>query len=85
MSIVKEEAPSKGLQRAILLGLISSILDKQEEEELTLRNVKIAITNCFVAMIDNEHIIGDAIEGDVLKKVLTFIEQEELVQAFTKD
>jgi hypothetical protein len=82
---VKEEAPSKGLQRAILLGLISSILDKQEDEELTLRNVKIAITNCFVTMIDNEHMIGDMVEVDVLKKVMTFIEQEELVQAFTKD
>ena len=68
-------------QRAALMALLTHFL-KEENEELTVRNVKIAICNFFSRQIDEQVVVGDAIERDLVDHIMTFIKQEEIIEQF---
>ena len=74
---------SSAHQRALVMALLASILD--QDENLSIRNAKIAITNAFSNAIDLKVMVGDLIEKDLLERVATFLEQEQLLEQFTKD
>jgi len=68
-------------QRAVLMALIKSILEN-DNQELTINNVKIAVCNYFSRMIDDDNVVGDDIEKDVMESVITFVKQQELLEEF---
>lgn len=68
-------------QRAAVMALVKSILDN-DNEELTIRNVKICIANMFSRMIDDNNMVGDDIEKDVMESLLDFAKQEHLLEQF---
>ncbi len=66
------------LQRAVLFGAFSAILETQEEK--TLHDIKWAFVNMMENLIEQEVIFGDEIEVDVLTKCKDFIEQEIMLE-----
>jgi len=68
-------------QRAVLMALIKSILDN-DNQELTINNVKIAMCNHFSRMIDDDNMVGDDIEKDVFDSIVVFAKQQELIEEF---
>ncbi len=68
-------------QRAALMALVKSILTN-EDESLTIRNVKICIANFFSRQIDEENMCHDHVEKDVMDSVVDFAKQEELLEEF---
>lgn len=70
-------------QRAVIMALLASILD--QDEGLSIRNAKIAITNAFSNMIDEGIMVSDSIDKDFTERIVVFLEQEHLLEQFTKD
>lgn len=70
-------------QRAALMAVIAKLL-QEEDEELTVRNVKIMLCNFFSRQIDEGNMVCDEIESDVMKYVITFLQQETLVEQFNQ-
>lgn len=70
-------------QRAVIMALLASILN--QDEGLSIRNAKIAITNAFSNMIDEGTTVNDSIEKDFFERIVVFLEQEHLLEQFTKD
>lgn len=70
-------------QRAVIMALLVSILD--QDEGLSIRNAKIAITNAFSNMIDEGIMVSDSIDKDFTERIVVFLEQEHLLEQFTKD
>ncbi len=68
-------------QRAALMAYMKSTLT-QDNEELTIRNIKISIANLFNNLIDNDMMVGDDIDKDVMESLVDFVKQEELLEEF---
>lgn len=68
-------------QRAALMAYMKSTLT-QDNDELTIRNVKISIANLFNNLIDQDNMVGDDIDKDVMESLVDFVKQEELLEEF---
>ncbi len=68
-------------QRAALMALLVKLMTEQGEN-YTLHNVKICITNFFSKLIDEQNLVYDLIEKIAFEEVITFAEQEHLLEMF---
>jgi hypothetical protein len=69
------------MQRAAIMALLTKFM-REQNDELTIRNVKIAICNFFSQLIDNETMVADEIEVCTLESIQTFLQKEAIVEAF---
>lgn len=69
------------MQRAAIMALLTKFM-REQNDELTIHNVKIAICNFFSQLIDNEAMVADDIEVYTLEAIQTFLQQEAIVDAF---
>lgn len=69
------------MQRAAIMALLTKFM-REQNDELTIHNVKIAICNFFSQLIDNETMVSDEIEVCTLEAIQTFLRQEAIVEAF---
>lgn len=69
------------MQRAALLALLTKFM-REQNDELTIRNIKIAICNFFNSMIEEQAMVADEVEMLTIDSIATFIQQEAIVEAF---
>lgn len=69
------------MQRAALLALITKLME-EENESLTIHNVKICIANFFSKLIDDQNLVMDMSERYVFEVIMTFVQQENLIEQF---
>lgn len=69
------------MQRAAIMALLTKFM-REQNDELTIHNIKIAICNFFSQLIDNEAMVADDIEVHTLEAIQTFLQQEAIVDAF---
>lgn len=62
-------------QRAGLMGLINALLE--EEQELTLTQIKLKITTCLSGLVVLDAMVGDEIDFEVIGACKTFLEGEQ--------
>lgn len=65
-------------QRAALMGLITSIL--QEEQELSLIEIKLRVANAIALMIDLDSMVADEIDFHTVGACKTFLEGEQALE-----
>ena len=69
------------MQRAALLALIVKLM-QEEDESLSIHNVKVCIANFFSKLIDDRNLVLDKTEVHVFEVIATFVMQEHLLNEF---
>lgn len=69
------------MQRAAMMALLTKFM-REQNDELTIHNIKIAICNFFSQLIDNEVMVADEIEIHTMESIQTFLQQEAIIDAF---